>query len=466
MLSILNRLRAAVPPSPAAAPSRPHGSPSVRPRVCRWGAPVPRWLVPVWRGRRPGGWAPVVAQQGGVALLLLVVGALQVVRGQPFSDCVTSISNATIIIPHEVVIGLVPPGDTPSAHDNIAVSTDEGRCVGAGRWTGDALVIAAAGRPDSTSPGLRPGDPLRFSAWDASANTMYALSATYADCPAGQPLCQSDGRYAPDRIVRVSGLEVIEAIPDGAHAADPADEETDPVTLTGVTASAAQTGNTASNTIDGDLATRWSARGHGVWIQYTLSAPTRLDRIGIAWLHGDRRRARFAIALSTDGASWTTVYDGTSSGSTLKPEDYAFDAEPARYIRITGYGNTWNVWTAITEVTLPMSGGTHAVNKQLALDARASGAAEPLPETLLLEPNFPNPARDRTTIAYGVPTPGHVLLEVYDLLGRRVARPVDAPHAPGRYEALIDVSRWSSGVYIYRLRAGSDVRQRRLVVVQ
>ncbi|WP_415830300.1 discoidin domain-containing protein, partial [Kibdelosporangium persicum] len=109
-------------------------------------------------------------------------------------------------------------------------------------------------------------------------------------------------------------------------------------------------GNVPANTIDGDLTTRWSAEGDGVWIRYDLGSAQTVGSVSIAWHKGDTRRDTFDVQLSGDGSSWTTVLAGkTSSGTTLQPQNYDFADGSARYVRVVGHGNTSNDWTSITE---------------------------------------------------------------------------------------------------------------------
>ena len=83
-----------------------------------------------------------------------------------------------------------------------------------------------------------------------------------------------------------------------------------------------------------------------------------------------------------------------------------------------------------------------------------------------LQPSAPNPAHHRTRVDFSLSTDGPVTLSVFDALGRRVATPVDQDLPAGTHSADLDVSGFASGVYIYRLRAGQDVAQRRLTVAR
>jgi len=79
-----------------------------------------------------------------------------------------------------------------------------------------------------------------------------------------------------------------------------------------------------------------------------------------------------------------------------------------------------------------------------------------VPTSYALEQNYPNPFNPSTTIHYQIPNAGHVLLKVYDMLGREVATLVDGVKEVGSYSATFDGARLASGVYIMRLVASSQ----------
>jgi len=76
-----------------------------------------------------------------------------------------------------------------------------------------------------------------------------------------------------------------------------------------------------------------------------------------------------------------------------------------------------------------------------------------LPTAYDLSQNYPNPFNPTTTIRYALPQASQVSLEVYDMLGRRVAVLADGRQSAGYHTAIFDGSALASGVYIYRLRA-------------
>ena len=87
--------------------------------------------------------------------------------------------------------------------------------------------------------------------------------------------------------------------------------------------------------------------------------------------------------------------------------------------------------------------------------------------TFELFQNYPNPFNPTTTIRYQLPTSAEVTLRVYDLLGREVAVLVNQEmKMAGRYQLTFDAGRLASGMYLYRLTAGSQVFTKKLMVIK
>lgn len=87
------------------------------------------------------------------------------------------------------------------------------------------------------------------------------------------------------------------------------------------------------------------------------------------------------------------------------------------------------------------------------------------PLEYVLYQNFPNPFNPATRIEYQLPTTCHVSLKVFDLLGREVATLVNQSQPPGKHQASWDAGNSPSGVYLYRLSAGSYMTTRKMLLV-
>jgi hypothetical protein len=89
-----------------------------------------------------------------------------------------------------------------------------------------------------------------------------------------------------------------------------------------------------------------------------------------------------------------------------------------------------------------------------------------IPTHFALEQNYPNPFNPKTGVRYQVPGVSEVKLVVYDVLGREVAVLVNEKKSPGTYEAHFDGSGLASGVYIYRMTAGTFTQTRKMVLLK
>jgi hypothetical protein len=90
---------------------------------------------------------------------------------------------------------------------------------------------------------------------------------------------------------------------------------------------------------------------------------------------------------------------------------------------------------------------------------------EVLPEEVRLT-SYPNPARRQATVEYALPEAREVTLQVYDVLGRRVATLDKGRKDAGRHQVDLRTGRLSSGVYFGRLEAGGQTRTQKITVVR
>jgi len=78
--------------------------------------------------------------------------------------------------------------------------------------------------------------------------------------------------------------------------------------------------------------------------------------------------------------------------------------------------------------------------------------------------NYPNPFNGSSDIGFRIAEFGWVQIQIFDLLGRVVATPVDEVRSPGAYVATFDGSQLASGVYVCRMTAGKHVAQTKLIL--
>ncbi len=89
-----------------------------------------------------------------------------------------------------------------------------------------------------------------------------------------------------------------------------------------------------------------------------------------------------------------------------------------------------------------------------------------VPTDFALEANYPNPFNPETTIRFALPVASHVVIEVYDVLGREVARLVDGEMGAGHHTVVFEGRGLASGIYIYRMVSGSFEQHRTMLLMK
>ena len=180
-----------------------------------------------------------------------------------------------------------------------------------------------------------------------------------------------------------------------------------------------------------------------------------------------------AIDVVRDGneaiLSWTTLSELNNSGFGV---EHAVDESPFREVAfVEGAG------TARTELeysyAIPLeSTGLHRFRlRQVDLDGTFtySPVVEldfDVPGRFALLPAYPNPFNPSTTITYDLAAAAEVTLDVFDLLGQRVRQLASGSREAGRYQVEFDAGGLPSGLYVYRLVAGSHSETRSIMLLK
>lgn len=88
------------------------------------------------------------------------------------------------------------------------------------------------------------------------------------------------------------------------------------------------------------------------------------------------------------------------------------------------------------------------------------------PQQFRLEQNYPNPFNPTTEIRYQTSEVSHVTLKVFDLLGREIAMLVNGQMQPGSYSVEWNAANQPSGLYFYRLTAGTTTLARKALLIR
>jgi len=89
-----------------------------------------------------------------------------------------------------------------------------------------------------------------------------------------------------------------------------------------------------------------------------------------------------------------------------------------------------------------------------------------IPQKFKLFQNYPNPFNPVTTIKYSIPERSFVSIKIYDVLGKEVSILVNEEKPAGSYEIRLNESVLTSGIYFYRLKAGSYVETKKMILLK
>jgi photosystem II stability/assembly factor-like uncharacterized protein len=209
----------------------------------------------------------------------------------------------------------------------------------------------------------------------------------------------------------------------------------------------------------------------GVWI-FTDSTIIPVELSGFTAVSKNRK-----VELN-----WTTVTELNNSGFEIQRSNDKTDFEKIGFV--PGYGTTTekHFYSFLDDKTI--SGKYYYRLKQIDFDG--SYKYSDIIETEVnqefnysLEQNYPNPFNPSTKIKFTIPTPpsssplskgrnevGFVTLKVYDVLGNEIATLVNEYKPAGRYETDFNADGLTSGIYFYKLQAGSFVETKKMILIR
>ncbi len=160
----------------------------------------------------------------------------------------------------------------------------------------------------------------------------------------------------------------------------------------------------------------------------------------------------YRVFVSTDSTLSTVIIDATVTDTllTLSPLDaytkYFWSVKAMSAIDSGKYSGTASFTTGNTILAVRNT--------------------EEVPNKFLLSQNYPNPFNPSTVIKYSIPGTGLVKLNVFNLLGRKVATLVNSEQSAGTHEVRFDAAGLSSGIYFYRLEEGNFSMVKKMILLK
>ncbi len=108
---------------------------------------------------------------------------------------------------------------------------------------------------------------------------------------------------------------------------------------------------------------------------------------------------------------------------------------------------------------------TNNFGDQVTTGVRENPAAK-VPTSFALSQNYPNPFNPSTQINYSIPKNSLVTLKIYNVLGQEVATIFSGQQKAGNYIVTFDASKYASGVYFYRIQAGTFSSTKKMILMK
>lgn len=226
-----------------------------------------------------------------------------------------------------------------------------------------------------------------------------------------------------------------------------------------------------------DAGLNWSLAQTGTGTLRDVSSPSPGSAVA-----GGFSGSRGILQRTTNGGlSWdSVVVNGVSSFvlTSFYSADtgYVFNSRGVMYHTVSG-GKSWDtigvgptsygplgvsITSANTGVLLGFSGRIYFAVSPLT----GIGSTVPMAHSFVLSQNYPNPFNPSTTIQYTLPVQEHVVLSVFNTLGVRIAVLADEEEQRGSHEVRFDGTNLATGVYFYRLQAGTSASTKKLLLIR
>lgn len=181
------------------------------------------------------------------------------------------------------------------------------------------------------------------------------------------------------------------------------------------------------------------------------------------------------------GGQWTVVSRYVTRfppGASIYRPDLFFPVPaqwPGGYYRSTicvgeNANSVWNedefYWEKEGEVDLGFDFAAHLPTADFLDQSDIMTNESVIPDRFDVIDVYPNPFNTMATIKYALPQDTKVLLSIHDVNGRRVATLMDGFRNAGIHEVAFNASHLASGIYLYRLNAGSNTCNGKIVLMK
>lgn len=202
-------------------------------------------------------------------------------------------------------------------------------------------------------------------------------------------------------------------------------------------------------------AQQWLQRFNGSSNNYDFAVTVKLDLLGNVYITGSSYETQYSdyttIKYNSTGSQlWMQNYNGP--GNNIDNANDLF-IDSAANVYVTGKSVGSNSNSDFATIKYSQTIGISQVSTEI-------------PSTFSLSQNYPNPFNPVTNIEFNIPKASIVRISVYDLQGREIENLVYQNLNAGSYKVDWDASKYSSGIYYYKITAGNFTETKKMVLVK
>ena len=161
----------------------------------------------------------------------------------------------------------------------------------------------------------------------------------------------------------------------------------------------------------------------------------------------EKNSDKFVVERKVAGTDWGTVGSVKASVLSNSPKQYSFTDK--------------NLQSGSYQYRLKMIDNNGTFEYSKVLDAKVAG-----PKNFELSQNFPNPFNPSTVIRYSLPVESNVIIRFYNSLGQCVREVNEGKKQSGYYDLNFNSAGLTSGIYFYRIQAGSFVETKKMMLLK
>jgi hypothetical protein len=182
-------------------------------------------------------------------------------------------------------------------------------------------------------------------------------------------------------------------------------------------------------------------------------------RVRLNWVTtSETNNYGFEVQKASETSGFETIPNSfvPGHGTTLEPQFYSYVDDP-----VTPGRWRYRLKQIDLDATVHFSEPVH-VDVLTGVETDKNN----LPATFGLHQNFPNPFNPSTMITYDLPKESNVTIEVFNLIGQKVATLLQGVKPPGTHTVQFNAANMTSGVYMYKLTAGGFSATKRMVLIR